>query len=600
MKLGMGIMNIEPPNSNSFYEEENIPCFNKKEIWKIIKNDSKVIPFSLTFRFHRHSSIRSKSANLYNLFVLSLIVCLIISINSRLLAQDFQVTTNGTALFSPNIATDSSGNFTIVWDDGRNIKIPFGGSGTNGDIYGQRYDSRGIPIGENFRISDDSLDNNISFASQIFPRVAMNKAGKFVVTWVDTRPKGTPSDPTVPTEFNIYAQRFDSNGNPIGSNFLVSDIGGGQLNPDIIIRDDGSFVIIWINTLDGIGGINTIFRIHLQAFDSEGKRIGPNQKLNLYAQQPRIALFPESNFVIVADSNAQIFSFPSNEIGSTFWISKGYTREAKISKDNIIYITQMEDRIVKDPNGDYLDSDIFIQAYDTLGKLVINKFKVNDDNTNYWQVNPTLSIDNDHIFVAWEDYRNGYQIGEGNCKDIYGQRFNLNFTRIGSNFKVSHENDESEQFYPTTALINDTIYITWFDWRSWEFYTNIYPPQPKIDVWATIQDFNNPIEGNPVRCTPPSSQVPISFVFFQSFPNPTNLSSTFVYDLPEDAYVKLTLYNILGKEVKVLINEFQSVSRYSRDFIINNLASGIYFARLTAATTSGSTLTSTIKFVLVK
>jgi hypothetical protein len=55
---------------------------------------------------------------------------------------------------------------------------------------------------------------------------------------VDTRPKGTPIDPTLPLEFNIYAQRFDLNGNPVGANFLVNDTAtSGQLNPDVIVRD---------------------------------------------------------------------------------------------------------------------------------------------------------------------------------------------------------------------------------------------------------------------------------------------------------------------------------------------------------------------------
>jgi hypothetical protein len=516
-------------------------------------------------------------------FFLSIIM--VVFFTTIILSQDFQVSTHSAVGFLPHIAADSSGNFVVVWDDCRNIKIPYGGTGSDGDIYGQQYNKKGVPVGGNFRISDDSIDTDISFAGQTLPRISMNKRGEFVVTWVDTRPKGTPADPTLPLEFNIYAQMFDLNGNPVGANLLVNDTAtSGQLNPDVIVRDDGSFVIIWINTLDGRGGANRVFRICLQSFDSSGARVGLNQTLSLYAQQPRIALFTNGNFVIAADTSAQIFSFPSKEIGQPFNISSGFTREIKISGNDIIYITQVENRIIM---NSFLDLDIFLQAYDKLGNSVINKFKVNDDNTYFWQVNPTLSINNEHVFVAWEDYRNGYQIGESNCKDIYGQRFDLNLSQIGTNFKVSHETDESGQFIPTATLRNDTIYIAWFDGRKMEFYPNVYPPISKVDVWATVQDFHNPVEGTPIHCKPPPPPIPSSFNFFQSFPNPTHALSIFMYDLPEDANVKLSFYNVLGKEVKVLITEFQGAGYYYQSFLNNDLPSGIYFAKLVAETSTG-------------
>ncbi|MBU0561072.1 MAG: hypothetical protein ABIG69_01010 [Bacteroidota bacterium] len=68
-------------------------------------------------------------------------------------SQDFQVSTVSTVSFFSHIAADSSGNFVVVWDDARNVKIPYGSSGSNGDIYGQRYNNKGFPVGGNFRIS---------------------------------------------------------------------------------------------------------------------------------------------------------------------------------------------------------------------------------------------------------------------------------------------------------------------------------------------------------------------------------------------------------------------------------------------------------------
>ncbi|MCL5268041.1 MAG: T9SS type A sorting domain-containing protein [Bacteroidetes bacterium] len=439
----------------------------------------------------------------------------------KVIPQDFQVSTSGAATLSVQVASDSSGRFVVVWDDGRNIRIPYGGTGSEGDIYGQRYDNKGAPVGNNFRISDDSSECDKSFAAQFLPRISMNKKGEFVVVWMDSRPKATPDNSTAPLEFNVYAQRFDSRGEPLGSNFLVdSPAIGGQLNPDVVMRNDGSFVVIWVNSLESEGGVNKVFRVYLQSFDSKGRKVGLIQKLNLYAQEPRIALFDDGDFVIVADTLAQVFSFPSDEVGVPFRISKGFTRVVKTSDEN--------------------------------------------------------------------------------CTDIYGQRFNLDLSRIRGDLKISHESDKSEQLVPACAMENNTIQIAWLDARGMRYFTNVYPPQLEIDVWATIQDFNNPTEGLPTHCSQPPSHIPSSFKFFQSYPNPTNGMAAFAYDLPEDGTVRLTLYNILGEEVTLLGDEFQKAGHYTRDFMIDNLSSGIYLARLSVKTISGSTHTSTIKLVLLK
>lgn len=269
--------------------------------------------------------------------------------------QDFQVSSHSAVGFWPHMATDSSGNFVIVWDDYRNVKIPYSGTGTDGDIYGRKYNKTGTPIGDDFRISDDSINTDVSYAGQVFPRVSMNKGGRFVVTWEDTRPKGTPSDGTMPLEFNIYAQMFDLNGQPVGTNFMVNDTAtSGQINPDVIVRDDGSFVIIWNNTLDNQN-------IYLQVFDSNGNKISSNKKLSFTCGQPRIALFENGNYIVTGDSNAQIYSFPSEERGQAFEITAGYMRELKISKDDIIYATHIENRLGTDDQ--YVYSDIFIETY---------------------------------------------------------------------------------------------------------------------------------------------------------------------------------------------------------------------------------------------
>ncbi len=90
---------------------------------------------------------------------------------------------------------------------------------------------------------------------------------------------------------------------------------------------------------------------------------------------------------------------------------------------------------------------------------------------------------------------------------------------------------------------------------------------------------------------------PTEFALAQNFPNPFNPSTVIQYQLAENATVKLELYDITGRKVATLVNAWQNAGYYS--FTLNgsayNLASGVYFYRLTAGG-----FVATKKMVLVK
>ncbi len=73
------------------------------------------------------------------------------------------------------------------------------------------------------------------------------------------------------------------------------------------------------------------------------------------------------------------------------------------------------------------------------------------------------------------------------------------------------------------------------------------------------------------------SAIPKSFQLQQNFPNPFNPSSIIRYDIPKTSFVKISVYDILGREIKVLVNEDKSPGHYEIIFDANGLASGIYF-----------------------
>lgn len=91
------------------------------------------------------------------------------------------------------------------------------------------------------------------------------------------------------------------------------------------------------------------------------------------------------------------------------------------------------------------------------------------------------------------------------------------------------------------------------------------------------------------------SGLPKDFSLSQNYPNPFNPTTNIEYTIPEASFVQLKVYDILGNEVATLVNEEQSAGTYRADFIANNLASGLYIAKLQAGNYS-----QTIKMSLLK
>ncbi|MBN8569309.1 MAG: T9SS type A sorting domain-containing protein [Ignavibacteria bacterium] len=103
-----------------------------------------------------------------------------------------------------------------------------------------------------------------------------------------------------------------------------------------------------------------------------------------------------------------------------------------------------------------------------------------------------------------------------------------------------------------------------------------------------------------IGVTPLSSEIPNNFNLRQNYPNPFNPTTKIVYDLPFNSKVTLRIFDALGKEVSVIVNnETQSAGSYAAEFNAANLSSGIYFYSIIAEGGSKS-FAKTLKMVLVK
>jgi hypothetical protein len=73
---------------------------------------------------------------------------------------------------------------------------------------------------------------------------------------------------------------------------------------------------------------------------------------------------------------------------------------------------------------------------------------------------------------------------------------------------------------------------------------------------------------------------PVDYNLSQNYPNPFNPSTTIAYSIPQDGLVSLKVYDILGNEVAILVNEYQSAGTREIQFNAGSLSSGVYYYEL--------------------
>ena len=85
------------------------------------------------------------------------------------------------------------------------------------------------------------------------------------------------------------------------------------------------------------------------------------------------------------------------------------------------------------------------------------------------------------------------------------------------------------------------------------------------------------------------------FQLYQNYPNPFNPSTKIKYYIPQNSFVKITLHDILGSEIRTLVNENAQPGNYEIILDGSDLSSGMYFVRL-----SSENIQRTLKISLIK
>lgn len=166
---------------------------------------------------------------------------------------------------------------------------------------------------------------------------------------------------------------------------------------------------------------------------------------------------------------------------------------------------------------------------------------------------------------------------EGEVPESFGNLTELNTLSIGSNQGLSGP-------LPTSLVNLENLDAFFFS------STNLCePPDEAFQMWL---DSVATVNSTGVVCTSvaveDASDLPATYRLGSNYPNPFNPTTNIEFDLPERARVRLSVYDMLGREVRVLIDGVVAAGRYSRTFDAGGLPSGLYLYRLTSPTYDGT------------
>jgi len=319
--------------------------------------------------------------------------------------SEFVIANNAASERIASVAMNSSGAFVVTWERDQ-------GTGDH-DIYARMYNSSGTAVGSEFLVNETTSND------QAYARVAMDASGNFVVAWEGNQEAGTYYD-------NIFAQRYDSTGTKIGSNFLVNTTtAGDQDQVDIAMDSAGNFVVVWEG--ERTAG-SSVYSIYGQRYDSSGKAQGGEFLVNSVAssndQHATIAMNDSGNFVVTWDR----LSGSDTDVQAQRFNSSGVAQGSAISVTSNATYNQDLANVAMDAGGNFVVSwsslnqdgssyGIYTRQYDNTGTALTTESRATTTTTNVQDLSG-VAYQNGKIVVTWSGN------GPGDSAGIFMQRYN--------------------------------------------------------------------------------------------------------------------------------------------------------------------------------
>ncbi len=312
-------------------------------------------------------------------------------------------------------------------------------------------------VGQQFMVNSYVYSNQQTFA-ETPQAVAADANGNFMVTWASQGQDGSG--------WGIFAQRYDSTGAPVGSEFQVNTTtAGDQMYPAVAMNGAGSSVVTW----SSYGQVGRSWGVFAQRYDPSGKPLGGEFQVNTTTAGDQmystVAMDAAGNFVITWSSYgpdgsgwgvfAQRYDMNANPIGGEFQVNTTTAGD------------QMYSTVAMNAAGSFVITwssygqggagwDVYGQRYDANGVPQGGEFQVNIDTAgdrNHSSVAMDAAGD---FVVAWQSYGQ-----DGNGWGVYARRFRADGTASKREYLVNTTTD-GDQSSPTVAMDSTGDFvITW-------------------------------------------------------------------------------------------------------------------------------------------
>jgi len=356
---------------------------------------------------------------------------------------EFQVNTHTTYdQRNAAIAMDPAGNFVVVW--GSYLQ-----DGSSNGVFGQLFDPNCGAAGGEFQINTTAAGN------QTEPAVATDGAAGFVITWQGPGVSGGADE-------DIFAQRLDPNGLPVGGEFRVNGYTlDAQLYPSGAASDDGTLIIVWESANLPQEGQKAICG---QLYDSNAVESGTEFVIN---EEPSVCRYPD----VAADANGNFAVVwmqdkSSNSILARLYYADGTPRTDTFEVSTIRFNSVTRPSIAMDAAGYFVatwdgnpdlagQDDIHARLFDPNGTPLGGQLLVNTTFTGAQQYPQVAMNDLREFVVVWESRTDP---NDANERDIFGQRFDSLGQPLGDEFQLNTF-VESDQRYPAAAIREDGHFV---------------------------------------------------------------------------------------------------------------------------------------------
>ena len=417
-----------------------------------------------------------------------------------------------------------------------------------------------------------------------------------------------------------FFQIFDILFNRVGGNFSLNSTSGYESKPFVSVRKDGSFGIVWTGKSTNPFGPIILLRI----YNKNGVPISPEIQLNDtiigFVPDYNIGTDSTNRFIVTFD-----YAIPNSAKPNVYFqivdpngVKIG--NNVKVNQNN----SYGNPSIAVNNNGSFVISwlgsvnlypkTIYCQMYSPNGIQIGNNVQVNEngsdtiDDRSY----PDVAFDSSGNFVV------GFKeipYSSGVARIKY-QRFNKNGNKIGINkiininsydYQLSSDEDGNLIFLISVAVSGSGMYNLRIDKNdnpigTYFLASNQFLNIPKtgndillinkkyINLWRdtrlgghpqmylNVRSYTNP--DSVVSVNNISIEIPSSFSLSQNYPNPFNPSTTIKFALSKTTIVKVSVCDITGKELEVLVNEKLQTGTYQTIWNGERFSSGVYFYKI--------------------